>query len=462
MIFKNILLAFQLENYYNIRFLKFIYSHPKFWVSWSKRQKLEYTSKAKWILILSILLFIWDMFVSVYLFSGILQILSLLTTLFSLPLYFIVANIFLSPLDTYLKNKIIQQAKDKIKLFPNLKIIAITWSMGKTTTKEFLTTILSEKYKVLSTQGTKNTPLWISQIISQKLDETHEIFIVEMGAYTKGNIAELCDIAQPNISVITGITLQHLERFGSLDEIIDTKFEIFQALKPGSLAVIDISTQWAKKWLSTKKLATDNIITVEKWVEFRYKENFWGIEFELDGEKIETKILSDYIVETLQICYHISKHLWVSLEEFRFWVSKLDFVPHRMQLIYNPQSNVSIIDDSFNGNIEGIKSILHLLNNAPFQGRRILIAGWVVELWEESDWVNTQIWKDIATSKVDMVLLVSGPVGNAIHTGLLSANYPESQIKIYKSPLTLHDDLKNITQNWDVIVFQSDLTDNYL
>jgi len=462
MIFKNILLAFQLENYYNIRFLKFVYSHPKFWIFWSKRQTLEYTAKAKWILTLCILFFILDIFGSIYLFSGLVQILALASTLISLPLYFITANIILSPVDTYLKNKIIQKAKDIIKLYPNLKIIGITGSMWKTTTKEFLTTILSEKYKVLSTQGTKNTPLWISRLINEELSEAHEIFIVEMGAYSKGNIAELCSITKPDISIITGITLQHLERFGSIDEIIDTKFEIFEALESWSLGVIDISTPWAKKWLETKKLATDNIITVEKWVDFQYKENFWGISFELNWEKIETKILSDYIVETLQICDKVARYLWMNMQEFKNQVSKLNFVEHRMQLIYNPQSKVYVIDDSFNWNIEWIKSILHLVNNAPFRWRKILIAAWVVELWEESEKVNTQIWNDIAMSKVDMVLLVSWPIGKALLAGLKDSGYPESQIKIYKTPLELHDDLKNITQNWDAIIFQSDLSDNYL
>jgi len=462
MIFKNILLAFQLENYYNVRFLKFIYSHPKFWFLGSKRQVLEYTSKAKLILILTTFLCLFDIIASIFFLSWIYEIISIIAVIFFLPIYFVVANIVIVPLDRYLKNKIISKAKTKIAQYPNLKVIGITGSMWKTTTKEFLYTILSQKYEVLATKGTKNTPLWISRIILDELSEQHEIFIVEMGAYTKWNIAELCNIATPNISIITGITLQHLERFWSLDEIIDTKFEIFEALSQNDLAVIDTTTDGAKKWLEEKELAVQNIITVEKWHPFTYVENFWGIEFNLDWEKIKTKILSDYIVETLQICYHVGKSLWISTEDLSAGVSKLNFVEHRMQLIYNPQSNVYVIDDSFNGNIEWIKSILHLLNNAPFSWRKILIAAWVVELGEQSEKINTQIWKDIAHSKVDMVLLVSWPVWNALLSGLSLAGYPESQIKIYKSPLILHDNLKNITQNWDAIIFQSDLTDNYL
>ena len=457
----NILLAYQLENYKNVRFLKFIYTHPKFWISGSQRQKLEYTSKAKLILILGLIFMCIEILGSIYFLSWISRVWAIIIIFLAMPLYFVVASVILKPLDRYLKNRIIKQAKNKIALYPNLKIIGITGSMWKTTTKEFLHTILKEKYNVLATQGTKNTPLGISRVILSELSDKHEIFIVEMWAYEKWNIAELCNIATPNISIITGITLQHLERFWSLQDIIDTKFEIFEALTDNWLAIIDTSTKWAQKWLSEKSFATKNIITVSKWLNYSYKDNLWWIEFKLEWNTINTKILSNYIVETLQICWEVSKNLWMTIQEFQNRVGKIDFVEHRMQLIHNTTWNVYVIDDSFNGNIEWVKSIVHLLKNAPFAGRKILIAGWVVELWDQSDIVNISLWEEIA-SGADMVLLVEWPIGNAIAKWLKNAQYKESNIKIYSNPLSLHQDLKNITQNGDMIIFQNDLPDTYL
>jgi UDP-N-acetylmuramoyl-tripeptide--D-alanyl-D-alanine ligase len=320
---------------------------------------------------------------------------------------------------------------------------------------------LKKKFYVLATQGTKNTPLWISQVILNELNEQHEVFIVEMWAYEKGNIAELCGITKPNVSVITGITLQHLERFGSLDEIIDTKFEIFEALEKDDFAVIDISTLGAQRWLSEKKFQVENIIPVSRGTPYIYREKLWGIEFELEGEKIETKILSNYIVETIQICHHVAKHLGMDMASFKSWVAEIDFVEHRMQLIYNQHSRVSVIDDSFNGNIEGVKSILHLMEHTPFTWRKILIAGWVVELWKQSVEVNSQLWREMSIAS-DMVLLVEWPIGNAIADGLMDAGFHQHSIKMYPSPLSLHDDLKNITKSGDMIVFQNDLPDTYL
>jgi UDP-N-acetylmuramoyl-tripeptide--D-alanyl-D-alanine ligase len=125
----------------------------------SKRQTLEFTSKAKLILALALIFFVLDVFGSIYLFSGSLQLGALLITLLAFPFYFVAANIILIPIDLYLKNRIISKAKAKMSQYSNLKIIAITGSMGKTTTKEFLHTILKKKFYVLATQGTKNTPL---------------------------------------------------------------------------------------------------------------------------------------------------------------------------------------------------------------------------------------------------------------------------------------------------------------
>lgn len=461
MIFTKLLLAFQLENYNNLRFLKFIYTHPRFWILGSKRQTLDYTAKAKLILILSILFFLFDIAASLYFLTWVWKILSLLWVMAALPLYFIVANIIVIPLDRYLKNKIIKKAKNEISQFKNLRVIAITGSYGKTTTKEILSTILWESFKVLPTQGTKNTPLWISRLILNELNESHEVFIVEMWAYEKWDIAELCDIVWPDISILTGITLQHLERFRSLDNIIDAKFEILQALWENDFAVVDTTTQWVQKWLKEKHLAVKNIIQVQDNIPYEYKENLGGTCFTIDGKQIETKLLAKYIGQTLAICYEISKYLWQDIGSFQKWVSKIDFVEHRMQLIHNKQSNVYIIDDSFNGNLQWIQAILDLMKHAPFPGRKILIAWGIVELWNKTQEVHLALGKPMWEA-ADMILLVEWPVWNAIEKWLLSSGYPTGHIKKYKTPLLLHEDLKNITQSGDMIVFQNDLPDHYL
>ncbi len=461
MIPKNLLLAFQLENYMNMRFLRFIYTHPKFWIFWSKRQKVEYTSKARLILILAILLCIFDVGASIYFMSWIAEKLSIIAVIVFFPLYFVISNIIISPLDSFLKKRIITKATKKMQELHNLQVIAITGSYGKTTTKEILATILSESFHVLATQGTKNTPLWISRLILSELTENHKVFIVEMWAYEKWDIAELCSIVWPNISVLTGIALQHLERFKSLDNIIDAKFEILECLEPWDFAVVDNSTEWVRKGLNEKKLQVTNIKQVSNNIPYKYKENLSGMIFEIGGHEIHTKLLANYIGQTLSICYEISKYLHQDIKYFKAWCEKIDFVEHRMQLIHNKNSNVYVIDDSFNGNLEWIRSIFSLMEHAPFSGRKVLIAWGIVELGKETESVHLKLGRQIS-SLADLVLLVEWPVWNALKKWLSAAWYVASNIKMYKTPLELHEDLINITQSGDMIIFQNDLPDQYL
>ena len=101
------------------------------------------------------------------------------------------------------------------------------------------------------------------------------------------------------------------------------------------------------------------------------------------------------------------------------------------------------------------------MKNAPFVGRKILIAWGIVELGNKTQEVHLELWRKIWKVS-DLILLIEWPIWNALQKWLLNSGYPQKQIKIYESPLKLHKDLKNITQNGDMIIFQNDLPDNYL
>ena len=154
----------------------------------------------------------------------------LVTLLLICPLFLVLASFVILPLELVLKYRIVRQAKRKVAQFPNLITIGITGSYGKTSVKEMLKAMLETSMHVIATPGTHNTPLGISEFIFQQLRAETEVMIVEMGAHLPGDIEQLCAITPPNIAVLTGITEQHLERFKSLDKIIQTKFEITKRL----------------------------------------------------------------------------------------------------------------------------------------------------------------------------------------------------------------------------------------
>ncbi|MDR0651579.1 MAG: hypothetical protein LBG59_09645 [Candidatus Peribacteria bacterium] len=165
------------------------------------------------------------------------------------PFLLVLASFSILPLELFLKRRIIAQAKQKVAQFPNLVIIGITGSYGKTSVKEILKIVLESSFKVIATPGTHNTPLGISEFIVKHLNEATEVMIIEMGAYLPGDIDELCKIVKPNIAILTGITEQHLERFKHLETIIQTKFEITKRLGKSDFFFTDGENEAIQKGL---------------------------------------------------------------------------------------------------------------------------------------------------------------------------------------------------------------------
>ncbi|MDD3302074.1 MAG: Mur ligase family protein [Candidatus Gracilibacteria bacterium] len=468
MLCKNILTSYQLENYKTFRFLKFIYSHPKFWILGGDRQKIVWTKKAISIAIITLIIAIIKLVLYILLYynniSTIVDILYFCIWLLAFPIYMIIANYLLFPIDFILKRKIIKTAEKKLKKLKKiekLKVIGITGSYGKTSQKEILETILKENFKVLSTTGNKNTPLGISEIIINELNETHDIFIVEMGAYIKGDIKDLCDIVEPEIGILTGITLQHLERFKNINNIIKTKFELIESLDEKGLAILSTSNENVKKGLEEriKKLKVKNIKEINNPEKINYLDNLAGISFDYDKNTIETKLLAEHSASQIITAYEIAKYLKMPTQKILNGIKNINYIKHRLELIYNPNSNLYVIDDSFNGNIEGVKSTIKLLENIKGHRKLYLTPG-LVELGKETFSIHHEIGKMLA-NVIDKALLIENPATKSIFNGLKSAGFDTKNIILYKSTNDAHNDLKNILESNDVIIFQNDWTDNY-
>src|SRR6185369_378849 len=129
--------------------------------------------------------------------------------------------------------------KAKLQNLPDVKIIGISGSYGKTTMKEVLKDVLCIKYNVLSTPESINTPVGIARWILKNLNDATEVAIVEMGEHYRGDVKEISEMVRPDIAVITGINESHQERMKSLSNIVGTVFEITEGLKPGGTVLVN-------------------------------------------------------------------------------------------------------------------------------------------------------------------------------------------------------------------------------
>ena len=461
-IYQTYLLQFQ--DYSVSRFLRDIKS---FYLSRFKvisGKKVEWTPKAKLVFSSSVFLSL----ICIFFFN--LSTLFLFLLILILPFIFfvflIVSVLIFCPFDFIFKHIVIFCARVKIKKYrKNIKIIAITGSYGKTTMKDAVSFVLSEKFNVLKTEGNKNTILGISQIINKKLNEKIQVFIIEMAAYKVGEIKELCDLVlKPDISILTGINESHFERFKSIENTNNAKFEIVKNCKKNGTIVLNadnkLITENFKKYLKDQKIyfysSKNNKLSNYRFGEKIFYEDGSGIYFEIKDEfenlgEIKTSFLSDYIIGITISCMVVGKELGMNFDDIKQKIEKLQPPEHRLQSI-KAKNNILIIDDSYNGNPDGVKEAINTLSF--FSGRRkVYVTPGLAEVGKKNKELHLEIGKKLA-GVADLVILEKNEACRFIKKGLLENKFLEKYIKEYDSIYEAHIDLDNVLLNGDIVLFQ--------
>ena len=367
------------------------------------------------------------------------------------------------PIEELIKRRYVKIAMQKIAKTDVIKI-AITGSYGKTSVKEILKTLFSQKYRVLATPKSYNTPMGIA-IAVKGLDGTHDIFIAEMGARTKGDISSLAKIVKPDYAVITAINNQHLETFGSLENIKNTKYELIESLGEKGVAFFSADSENAMELFDRfdgekhcagingeSNLVTASDITV----------NHTGTKFTLNfkgGESVgcDTVLLGRHNVTNICIAAAVAYKIGLTPEEIAQGVNRLVTVEHRLELVPNNR-NIIIIDDSYNSNVDGVKAAMEVLDT--FKGRKIVLTPGLVELGKDENVVNYEVGKLIA-SHADIVFVIGKHNAEMLINGLTEKGFNKENILFAKSLNKGNQMLNEILTEGDVVLFENDLPDNY-
>jgi len=531
----------QLENYELGRYWKLLWAKG-FWPKKKQvqRKELVWSAKAK-----ALMLMAWALHGLIIILAG-LAVLSIkpgmdnffsiviLALLIVLPFYFIlfsIALLILKPLDGIAKNRLAARAKAKIKIltkpspltplpssfaeasadlregegketgsFPRggggLRIIGVAGSYGKTTMKEVLGQVLSCKFKVVSTPESVNTPVGISRWILNKVNESTEVIIVEMGEHYENDVKEICEIAKPDIAVVTGINESHLERMKKMDKVIATVFEIVSNSKQGAMVVLNGDDHRVME--NYKKFVWPDHKIERFEIEDLILRNFnpeklcW--EAEVDGVgKIEVNLLGEYALGDVDAAVKIGKSLGMSNEQIIAGIKGVKPVEHRLQPIKSA-GDVLVIDDAYNGNPDGVAEAIKVLSRF-INRRKLIITPGLVEMGKSSPEIHREIGRHLA-GVADVVILIKNSVTGFIEEGILSTT-PSRQggtpllfqegttatavsppniggvprvaggggiptIIWFDSSLEAHAGLKNILKPGDVILFQNDWGDQYV
>lgn len=379
------------------------------------------------------------------------------------PFILWLAYCLIEPIEALIRRHYALWATAKIASVDVIKI-GITGSFGKTTVKEILRVILSQKYRVLATPESYNTPMGVALTV-KKLDPTHDVLITEMGARYKGDIKELANIVKPSYGVITGINTQHLETFGSIETIKDTKYELIKALPKDGTAFFSAdsegSVELANRFNGKKHVAglsvgegycyASDVVTEKTGTSFTINFN--------DGTSVQCKtvLLGKHSISNICLASAVAYELGMTPDEIALGINRISSVGHRLELLPN-NKNVVVIDDSYNSNVNGVEAAMEVLD--MFEGRKIVVTPGLVELGKEENLANLQMGKILA-SHADIVIITGKQNAEMIINGLVDGGMAKENIIFAKSLNKGNEELNNIIEEGDVVLFENDLPDNY-
>lgn len=370
----------------------------------------------------------------------------------------------LMPWENSINSRYRKEAIKILKSNKGLKVVGITGSYGKTSTKHYLQRILSEKYETLMTPGSYNTPMGVVRTVREMMKPYTEIFICEMGAKQPGDIKEICDIVNPEIGIITAVGPMHLETFKTIEKVQSTKFELADALPSDGLIVVNNDFKYCAnrevknteciRYSTSRNNSADFYAT-----DIRYDSN--GTTFNVkcpDGKDVsfQTKLVGECNVSNLIAAIIVAMKLGVEVEKIKNGVKKIQQVEHRLSIRRTP-SNVTIIDDAFNSNPSGAKMAVDVLSQFT-EGRRIVVTPGMIELGEQEFDLNKALGKYIGEN-TDIAIIVGQYNREALLDGLNESKMGTENIKIADSFNDAQQILSAILRSGDTILYENDLPD---
>lgn len=381
------------------------------------------------------------------------------------PVVVYLANCISIPIERRINNGFLNDAKKILNRRSDLIKIGITGSFGKTSTKFILNEILNVKFNTLCSPASYNTPMGLTRVVREMLQDEHEVFIAEMGARYVGDIKELCDLVHPKYGIISSIGKQHLETFKSFENIISTKYDLIRSLPDNGIGYLPDDKGVCLAKYEEKDGKNKKLFSLTDKNAYVYAENITvskkGSSFDLiiDGDKVNvtTCLLGKHNIQNILACCGVAYDLGMTLEEIAKGIANIKPIEHRLQLISTP-NGVTVIDDAFNANPQGTKMAIEVLKY--FDGQKIIVTPGLVELGDETEKLNKEFGADIA-KVCDVAVLVRSPFTPFIKQGLIDAGFDVGAIVEF-------DNLEEVTRfigvyakAEDVVLFENDLPDNY-
>jgi UDP-N-acetylmuramoyl-tripeptide--D-alanyl-D-alanine ligase len=431
--------------------------HKKKFVVTKRVRRLIYTTLLIFIFI-NVIIYLDFNENNLFYYNSIIFIFGYLSFIFTFFIY--VINI---PVEKIVYYYYLNKAKNKLKANSRLKVIGITGSYGKTSSKNILNEILSSKFVTYATPKSFNTPYGIMTSINNELDKFTDVFIAEMGACKLNDINELCDIVHPKYGIITTIGVAHLETFKSETNIQKGKFELIERLPSDGVGILnkDDPNQTSYNIKNNCKIIWIGIDNKDADI---YAENIKvsnkGLKFDVKfkGDKksytFETILLGKHNVYNILSSIALGREFGIEIEKLQRAVKSLKPIEHRLEL--KQFGDVYIIDDAYNSNPVGSKSAVEVLGMMP--GKKIIVTPGMIELGEKQYELNKKFGEYIA-EVCDEVILVGEKQTKPIYDGLIEKKYNKSNIHILNDVKDAFKLINKLKDKETYVLLENDLPD---
>lgn len=356
--------------------------------------------------------------------------------------------------------KALQQLASYERSLYNIPIVAITGSVGKTSTKDMIASVLSQKYKVLKTPGNYNNELGLPLTLLQLTDE--EMMVLEMGMNSFGEISLLSNLVKPDVAVITNIGTAHIGMLGSRENILKAKLEILEGLKPNGTLVINNDNDLLHKWYEEQNgKQSYHIVTYGMQEESNimgknaiYHENGSECEAIVEGKsyKIHIPVGGEHFVLNALCAISVGQTFSIPMEQIAQGIEEFELTKRRMEIKHTKEGAL-LINDCYNANYDSMKAALDYLGKLPNQ-RKIAVLGDMLELGEYSKELHEKVGEVVAENKIDMLICVGEEAKN-IAQKAIEEGMSKSQITLCQNNEEAIQILKKTLNNEDAVLLKA-------
>ena len=334
--------------------------------------------------------------------------------------------------------------------------VGIVGSFAKTSVKNILRSILSERYDVIQTPESYNTPIGVAKTVFSDGFEKKQVLIAEMGARKSGDIKELCALVKPDYAIFTGVCEQHISSFKSLDNVFAEKSEI---IKSGARVICAeglrerVQERFGENPQNVLFIGNDCVTDLC----LSATKTQFTLTIREEKIQVQTSLLGYAAVENVLLAASLAKEMGLTAQEIARGIEKIETVPHRLQL--TESGGVYILDDAYNSNPRGAAEALAALGR--FSGRKCVVTPGIIECGVLEEKINGVLGRKIAQENVDLVILVGDTLVGVVKKGYLENGGEASKLVVARNL----DEAKEVLGKWlrtgDAVLFLNDLPDVY-